>query len=91
LGHCWQNRGDDGEAREKQLLIDYLCSSTGGPVYYTDRDMKLSQNGMKISQSDWCKFLAHAGATMKALQVLPHECEEVVAFVLSLKKDIVEV
>ncbi|HEY8098378.1 MAG TPA: hypothetical protein VIE65_20135, partial [Methylobacter sp.] len=27
LGRFWQNRGDDGIAREKQLLIDYLCSS----------------------------------------------------------------
>jgi hemoglobin len=26
LGHFWQNRGDDGIAREKQLLIDFLCS-----------------------------------------------------------------
>ena len=30
LGSFWQHRGDDGVAREKQLLIDYLCSSAGG-------------------------------------------------------------
>ena len=39
LGRFWQNRGDDGIAREKQLLIDYLCSNAGGPMYYTGRDM----------------------------------------------------
>src|SRR3972149_1948426 len=91
LGRFWQNRGDDGIAREKQLLIDYLCSSAGGPVYYNGRDMKLSYKGMKISESDWSVFLGHAGATMKALQVPQQECDEVAAFVLSLKKDIVEV
>jgi hemoglobin len=91
LARFWQNRGDDGVAREKQLLIDFLCSSAGGPVYYTGRDMKLSHKGMKISESDWSIFLQHAGATMKALQVPQHECDEVAAFVLSLKKDIVEV
>ncbi len=32
LGRFWQNRGDDGIAREKQLLIDYLCSVTGAPM-----------------------------------------------------------
>ena len=91
LGRFWQHRGDDGIAREKQLLIDYLCSSAGGPVYYTGRDMKLSHKGMKIGESDWSIFLEHAGATMKALQIPKQEWDEVVAFVLSLKKDIIEV
>jgi hemoglobin len=89
-GRFWQNRGVDGVAREKQLLIDYLCSSAGGPMYYTGRDMKLSHKGMKISGKDWSIFLQHAGVTMKTLQVPKQECDEVVAFVLSLKKDIVE-
>jgi hemoglobin len=90
LGRFWQNRGDDGIAIEKQLLIDYLCSSAGGPLYYTGRDMKTSHKGMKISESDWSIFLRHAGATMNALQVPKQECDDVVAFVLSLKADIVE-
>ena len=83
LGRFWQNRGDDGIAREKQLLIDYLCSSAGCPMYYTGRDMKISEN-------DWSIFLQHAGDTMGALQIPKQECDEVVAFVLSLKEDIVE-
>ncbi len=91
LGRFWQNRGDDGVAREKQLLIDYLCTNAGGPIYYTGRDMKTSHKGMKISESDWSVFLDHAGATMKTLQVPQQECDDVVAFVLSLKDDIVEV
>lgn len=90
LGRFWQNRGDDGIAREKQLLIDYLCSSAGGPMYYTGRDMKTSHKGMKISDSDWSIFLDHVGATMKALQVPQQECDDVVEFILSLKGDIVE-
>jgi hemoglobin len=90
LGRFWQNRGDDGIAREKQLLIDYLCASAGGPMYYTGRDMKTSHRGMKISESDWAIFLQHAGATMETLQVPKQECNEIVAFVLSLKADIVE-
>ncbi|MBW1758455.1 MAG: group 1 truncated hemoglobin [Deltaproteobacteria bacterium] len=90
LGRFWENRGEDGVAREKQLLIDYLCSNAGGPVYYTGRDMKISHTGMKISESDWSAFLEQAGATMKALQVPQQEGDDVVAFVLSLKDDIVE-
>ncbi|MGB5623944.1 MAG: group 1 truncated hemoglobin [Gammaproteobacteria bacterium] len=90
LGRFWEHRGDDGIAREKQLLIDYLCANAGGPVYYTGRDMKLSHEGMRISESDWSVFLQHAGATMEALQVPKQECDEVVAFVLSLEDDMVE-
>jgi len=90
LGRFWQNRGDDGIAREKQLLVDYLSANAGGPMYYTGRDMKTSHKGMKITESDWSVFLEHAGATMTALQVPKTECDDIVAFVLSLKDDIVE-
>ena len=90
LGRFWEHRGADGLAREKQLLIDYLCASTGGPMYYTGRDMKTSHVGMNISENDWSVFLEHAGATMEALQIPKQECDEIVAFVLSLKDDIVE-
>jgi Bacterial-like globin len=42
LGRFWAHRGDDGVKREKQLLIDFLCASAGGPVYYRGRDMVLT-------------------------------------------------
>jgi hemoglobin len=90
LGRFWQNRGEDGIEREKQLLIDFLSSNAGGPVYYTGRDMALSHKGMKISESDWVLFLGHAGDTMSALNVPEQECNDVVAFVLTLKDDLVE-
>jgi hemoglobin len=90
LGRFWQNRGNDGIAREKQLLIDFLCANAGGPLYYTGRDMKMSHVGMKISESDWSIFLDHAGATMTALALPQQECDDVGAFVSSLKGDIVD-
>ncbi len=52
--------------------------------------MRTSHVGMKINESDWSIFLEHAGATMEALQIPKQECDEIVAFVLSLKNDIVE-
>lgn len=90
LARFWENRAADSLAREKQLLIDFLCISSGGPMYYTGRDMKMSHVGMGITESDWAQFLEHAGATMEALQIPQQECDDVVAFVLSLKDDIVE-
>jgi len=90
LARFWQHRGEDGIKREKQLLIDFLCASAGGPVYYTGRDMKTSHKGMKISESDWSAFLGHVNATLDAFKVPQAEHSEVVAFVQSTKRDIVE-
>jgi hemoglobin len=91
LARFWQNRGEDGLRREKQLLIDFLCSSAGGPLYYTGRDMKTSHKGMKISESDWSAFLGHVSATLEAFKVPQAERDQVLAFVQSTKSDIVEV
>ena len=71
-------------------MIDYLAFKTGGPVYYTGRDMKLSHKGMGISEDDWMLFFAYAAETMKALHIPEAEQEEIVAFVNGLKLDIVE-
>lgn len=64
LGAYGRNRGDDGITREKQLLIDFLCASAGGPMYYTGRDMKLIHKRMRISEADWQAFLGHLNATL---------------------------
>jgi len=90
LARFWQHRGEDGLRREKQLLIDFLCSSAGGPLYYTGRDMKTSHKGMKISKSDWSAFLGHVAATLESFKVPQAERDEVIAFVQSTKPDIVE-
>jgi len=84
------HRGEDGVTREKQLLIDFLCASAGGPVYYRGRDMALCHRGMRISEKDWNVFLGHAAATLAKFQVPAAEQRDVVAFVQSLKNDIVE-
>ena len=90
LGRFWQHRGEDGLKRERQLLVDFLCNATSGPMYYTGRNMKVSHEGMRISESDWSIFLTHADATLKKFNVPKAEYDEVVAFVLSTKADIVE-
>ena len=90
LGRFWAHRGEDGVERERQLLIDFLCERAGGPVYYRGREMLLAHRGMKISESDWNVFLGHAAATLAKFKVPESEQRDVVAFVQSLKKEIVE-
>jgi hemoglobin len=90
LGRFWQHRGSDGIARETQLLVDYLCAAAGGPMYYTGRDMKLSHQGMRISDADWRVFIGHLEATLDAFAVAAAERADVLAFIDSTKADIVE-
>jgi hemoglobin len=91
LGRFWANRGDDGIAREKQLLVDYLCSSAGGPLLYTGRDMLTSHRGMGITDSDWQIFIGHLKATLAEFQVPGKEQDDVLAFIDSTRADIVGV
>ena len=91
LGRFWAHRGIDGIEREKQLLIDFLCASAGGPMYYRGREMGICHRGMRISESDWKTFLGHAAATLAKFRVPDDKQREVIAFVQSLKPAIVEV
>jgi hemoglobin len=90
LGRFWENRGADGINREEQLLIDFLCSSAGGPLLYTGRDNKTSHKGMGISESDWEKFIGHLNATLEKFELPQQERDDVIGFIESTKADIVE-
>lgn len=91
LGRFWSHRGDDGVAREKALLIDFLSVSAGGPGDYSGRDMLTTHKGMEINNKDWSSFLIHAGKAMTELEIPQQERDELVAFVLTLKSDVVDV
>ena len=90
LERFWLHRGDDGIAREKQLLVDYLCANAGGPLLYVGRDNKTSHKGMGITESDWTLFIGHLEATLDQFALPPTERDEVLAFIQSTKSDIVE-
>jgi len=90
LGRFWKHRGEDGVLREKQLLIDFLCASAGGPLYYTGRDMKTSHRGMRISEYDWRTFIGHVEATLGSFEVPAPERSAVLGFVNGLKGDVMD-
>ena len=89
LGRFWANRGEDRNARELQLLIDYFVKETGGQMYYKGRDMALTHQGMGITEADWTRFIEIAVSVAGDMGVGPDEGSEVMAFLDSLKADIV--
>ena len=90
LGRFWENRGEDGIAREKQLLIDFLCASAGGPLLYTGRDMVTSHRGMGITTGDWEIFIGHVEATLQQFELPTTEFDDVIGFVQSTRDEIVD-
>ncbi len=91
LSRFYDHRGTDGVAREEQLLVDYLCASTGGPMVYTGRDMKTLHAGMHLDDEDWRRAMAHLTSTLEAFEVPDQEKGEVLGFHENLKPEIVEV
>lgn len=89
LGRFWKNRSEDRNARDLQLLTDYLVKETGGQMYYTGRDMALAHQGMGITEADWNRFIEIVVSVAGQMGVGSDEGSEVMAFLDSLKADIV--
>ncbi len=91
LGRFWANRGDDGVDWEKQLVKSFIASKAGGPIFYPGRENKQSHRGMKITDEDWKIFMGHLDATLVKFALPAREKNDVVSFIESTRKDIVNV
>ena len=89
IGVYWKGKCKDSLRKDRQLIVDFLCSAFGGPVQYLGRDMKTSHDGLEISEADWIVFEQHVVATLKNLGVSGREYDEVMAATASLKGDVV--
>ena len=72
------------------MIVDQLCAVTGGPCFYTGRDMKVAHVGLGITEKDWEATANHLVATLNKFNVPEKEKSEVLVIISSLKKDIVE-
>jgi len=90
LARFWAVRADDSVRREKQLLVDFLSQSAGGPLFYTGRDMLTSHQGLGITENDWKAFIGHLNATLDEFQVSSAERAAVLGFIESLKGDVLQ-
>lgn len=91
LRRFWTSpRSTDTNNRERQLAIDFIAASAGGPTLYLGRDMKTSHKGMGINKDDYAAFERHLAATLEKFSVPQRECNDVMNFLASLESDIVE-
>ena len=80
----------DSKKRIRQHILDQFCAATGGPCVYTGRDMKTTHGGLGITEADWDAAAKHLAASLDKFKVAEKEKGEILAFVTTLKKDIVE-
>jgi len=80
----------DSKKKIRQHLVDQLCAAAGGPCIYMGRDMKTTHAGLGLSEADWTAGVGHLSESLDKFKVGKKEKADVLAFVATLKKDIVE-
>lgn len=81
---------NDSKKRLRQHILDQFCVAAGGPCVYMGRDMKTSHAGLGITEADWDAAVKHLVAALDKYKVPEAEKNDLLAFVVSQKKDIVE-
>jgi hemoglobin len=83
-------RSIDSHKRSRQLLVDQICSLSGGPCYYIGRDMKTSHAGIGITESEWTANLELTKQVLESKGVSSREQAEFLSLFERYKNDIVE-
>jgi hemoglobin len=81
---------EDSLKKIRMHVIDQLCAAAGGPCLYIGRDMKTSHHGLGITGDDWDASAKHLVESLDKFKVPQAEKDELLAFVGTLKKDIVD-
>src|SRR5258706_3491296 len=81
---------EDSLKKIRQHIVDQFCAAAGGPCLYTGRDMKTSHKGLGITADDWDAAAKHLVESLDKFNVPKAEKDDLLTFVTSLRKDIVE-
>lgn len=90
LSRFFVNLDNDRKIKARQLTVDFVCKSAGGPCAYTGRDMLTSHKGMGITNDDWNISVKLLKQTLSKFNVPEKETGEVLGLIASLKQNIVD-
>jgi hemoglobin len=80
----------DSKKRIRQHIVDQFCAAAGGPCLYIGRTMKDSHQGLGITEEEWNAAAKHLIASLDKFKVPEREKNDLLAFVGTVKNDIVE-
>lgn len=78
-------------ARVKSMLVDQVCSATGGPCTYSGRSMKEAHRNMGVTDGEFDALVEDLVASLNAYSVPKPEQDELLSALGTMKGDIVEV
>ena len=78
-------------SRVKTMLVDQICTQTGGPCTYTGRSMKEAHARMGVTDGEFGALVEDLVATLNAFNVPKPEQDELLTALGAMKSDIVEV
>lgn len=82
-------RSDVG--RVKTMIVDQVCSATGGPCTYTGRSMKDAHRNMGVTEGEFNALVEDLTTSLNAYNVPKPEQDELLNALGTMKGDIVEV
>ena len=90
LAPYFRGMSNDTKGKARQLIVDFIAASTGGPTIYTGRDMKTLHEGLGISRGEYDAIMRHAATTLQALGIGAQAKDDVLTWMASLKGDMIE-
>jgi hemoglobin len=90
LAVYFKGMSNDTKRKARQLIVDFIVASTGGPALYTGRDMKTLHEGLGISAAEYEALVDHAAATLDALGTPARERADLLAWFAGLADDVIE-
>lgn len=90
LAGYFKGMSNDTKRKARQLIVDFVAASTGGPTLYTGRDMKTLHEGLGITRGEYVALLAHAATTLDEVGVAGRAKEDLLAWLATLESDVVE-
>jgi hemoglobin len=79
-----------GIANLEKLLVELISAVTGGPLKYEGRPIKTVHQGMAITDAQFNALAGDLAVVLKKYNVPKKETDELLAIVVSARKDVVE-
>jgi hemoglobin len=90
LAPYFRGMSNDTKGKARQLIVDFIVASAGGPTIYNGRDMKMLHEGLGISRGEYDVIVQYAATTLEAVGVGGREKDEMLGWFASLEGDIIE-
>ena len=90
LAAYFRGMSNDTKGRTRQLIVDFIAASFGGPTIYTGRNMEVLHGGLGISDLEYAALVQHAADTLTDLGLAAEQKDAGLARFASLEGDIGE-